>query len=268
MIDSLTTTERPKSARGNIQSLERASLLLDAVAAGGERGASLTDMGEATGLHSSTVFHLVKTLENLGYLARLGEGKAYFVGPRLFSLAAGAPQFQTLSVVGRPVLDVLSAETGEASHLAVRSGGSVLMVAQADAKGMLQISRNMGQIRPIHATAIGKVLLASCEPAKRAKIMTAVAFDKFTHRTIRDAAALAAETDRVLDQGYGEDNAEFDDNIRCVAVTVPAFAARLSVAVGISGPVWRMDDDTVAIHLIKLRRHAADLEMRLSGGDS
>ena len=61
MIDSLTTTERPKSARGNIQSLERASLLLDAVAAGGERGASLTDMGEATGLHSSTVFHLVKT---------------------------------------------------------------------------------------------------------------------------------------------------------------------------------------------------------------
>ena len=268
MIDTITGDGTPKSSRGTIQSLERASLLLGAIAAGGDSGASLTYMAYATGLHSSTVFHLIKTLEKLGYVARLGEGKAYFIGPGLFSLAAGAPQFQTLSLLGRPVLDALSAETEEASHLAVRSGDQVLMLAQADAKGMLQISRNMGQVRPIHATAIGKVLLAACAPKELSDIVKGIAYQRFTPTTICGAGAFSAEIDKVACQKYAEDNSEFDENIRCIAVGIPAFAGRIVVAIGISGAVWRMNDSTVAAHLVTLRRHAAELEALLGNANT
>ncbi|MEM5500429.1 IclR family transcriptional regulator [Ahrensia kielensis] len=259
----ITTSVRTKLAKSNIQSLERASALLDTVAAGGDRGASLTDMSEATGLHSSTVFHLVKTLENLGYLARLGEGKAYFIGPQLFALAANAPQLQTLSLIARPTLDALSADTGEASHLAIRSGAQVMMVAQADAKGMLQISRNMGSTRPIHATAIGKVLLAASLPAERDAIIAQMKFERFTPSTICHVEQFISELARVASQGHAEDNAEFDADIRCIAVALPAFAGRLTIALGISGPVWRMDDAAVVANLDTLRRYATDLTTKL-----
>lgn len=255
--------DRATPAKGTIQSLDRASQILDAVAAKGAAGASLTEMGDATGLHSSTVFHLVKTLEHLGYVARLGEGKAYFIGPRLFSLAACAPQLQTLAGIGRPVLDALSAETGEASHLAVLSGAGVLMVAQAPARGMLQISRNTGQPRPIHATAIGKVLLAASDPPSRKRLIAEATLDRFTPQTITDAGLLETEIETVAQQGFAEDRAEFDTDIRCVAVAVPAFSDRLTVAMGISGPVWRMDDAAVSRHLPALRRHAGQLGLRL-----
>ncbi len=258
--------DRSRSTSGGIQSLERAAALLDIVEASGEHGASLTDMAEATGLHSSTVFHLTKTLEKLGYLARLGEGKQFYIGPRLFSLAAGAPQFRTLSLLGQPVLDALSAETGESSHLAVLSGDRILIVAQAQAKGMLQIAGTMGQARPIHATAIGKVLLADCRPAETERILKSVDFESFTSRTITDPISLQAEIEKVRYQGYAEDLREFDDNIRCLAIIVPGFSKRIKLSIGLSGPHWRLDDNAAEAHLTLLRKHARVLSDRFGSG--
>ncbi|QDZ00378.1 helix-turn-helix domain-containing protein [Nitratireductor mangrovi] len=83
----MTDTEvgnRLKSLKGGIQSLERAASLLDVVETTGEAGTSLADLSEVPGLHVSSVFHLAKTLEDLGFLARLGEGKHFSIGPRLF----------------------------------------------------------------------------------------------------------------------------------------------------------------------------------------
>ncbi|MBW3097233.1 IclR family transcriptional regulator [Pseudohoeflea coraliihabitans] len=252
-------------AKGGIQSLERAAAIIDVVDAGGEHGASLTDMAEATGLHNSTIFHLVKTLDQLGYLARLDEGKQYFVGPRIFSLAAGAPQMRLLALTGQPVLEELSAMTGEAAHLAVRTGSRVIVVARADAPGMIQISYGKGQTRPIHATAIGKMLLSRCSPEDRDAIVKSISYEAYTPYTIRDAAALRTEIERVCELGFAEDRCEFDENVRCLAIIVPGLSSRLNVSIGISGPVWRMTDDAVAAHLPILHKQADVLSRRLGG---
>ena len=67
--------------RGGIQSLERAAALLEA-AADAPAGATLSEMSERVGLHTSTAFHLVRTLESMGFLSRQAD-KRYRIGSRL-----------------------------------------------------------------------------------------------------------------------------------------------------------------------------------------
>ncbi len=245
------------AAKGGIQSLERAAMILSVIARRAETGIGLTEVAAQTGLHTSTAFHLIKSMETLGFVARAGDGKAYCIGPGIFALAAGAPLIQTLIRFGQPVLDALSAETGEASHLAVRSGRDILLVARAEARGMLQMADVIGQPRPPHATAIGKLLLAYCDPAQRD--LQALRFESFTDATIRTAKAFGADLEQVRARGYAEDRGELDENVRCVAVPVRNFSGSVIAALGLSGPVWTMTDAVVAAHLRALDRHASQL---------
>lgn len=250
-------------AKGGIQSLERASAILDAVAGAGPDGIGLSDLAGQVGLHTSTAFHLIGTLETLGLLARHGEGKRYFIGPRLFTLAAGALDEVALLREGQPVLEALSRETGEAAHLAIRSGAQIVLVAQTQATGMLQMSERAGAVRPTHATAIGKLLLSRCDAAELPGLLARLDLTRFTERTITDADALADEIAAIRDTRIAHDRQELDNDVRCIAVAVEDFAGRCLAAIGISGPVWRMQGDALKDKITALRAAAAVLSGRM-----
>ena len=115
----------PRRARlpggsGKIQSLKRAAAILDAVARKPE-GISLAQLSAELGLHSTTAFTLIQTLVGLGFLIQDGDNRRYRIGMRLFTLAAGAMDETALFSLGTPLLERLSAESGHAAHLAVRS---------------------------------------------------------------------------------------------------------------------------------------------------
>src|SRR5687768_6700013 len=82
-------SDAPKERGGGIQSLERGFSILEEVARHRD-GISLADLAKAVGLHTSTAFHLTKTMTQLGYIVQMPESKRYRVGGRIFTLAAGA----------------------------------------------------------------------------------------------------------------------------------------------------------------------------------
>ena len=103
-----------------VQSLERAFSILEAIA-GSSQPMSLADLSRSTGLHTSTAFHLIKTLIVLGYVVQ-DEAKRYRIGPRLFMQAAGAFNEVELVNLAMPHLKRLAKETGETTHLAIDFG--------------------------------------------------------------------------------------------------------------------------------------------------
>lgn len=260
------TAAKPKKAapeRDGIQSIKRASALLDAVAAAGPSGIGLGELSEKVGLHTSTTFHLVKTLESVGFLMRQDEGKRYRIGNRLFVLAAGALDETALLALGMPILERLSRETGEAAHLAVRSNADIVLVGRTAATGMLQMSERAGVVRPAHATAIGKLLLAQCDEADLGWILDAIEFVPFTENTVTSAKTLRKELKAIRETGIAHDRQELDMDVRCVAVPVRDFAGRCVAAMGISGPVWRMGEDEVAAKTETLQAAAKELSASL-----
>ena len=247
---------------GGIQSLERAFAIVEEVARNRD-GINLADLSKAVGLHNSTTFHLVKTMAQLGYISHVRDSKRYRIGARLFTLAAGALEENTFLALATPVLETLTAETGEAAHFAIRSGNAVVVIARTAGAGLLQMADRTGSQRPAHATALGKVLLSALNEAQIRHFLGNEPLRKFTPKTIVERAALLREIAEVRRRGIASDDGEFDAEIRCVAVPVHDFAGRVAGAIGISGALWRLSLQSLQDKAQQVREAAQLLSAQL-----
>ena len=221
-----------------VQSLERAFSILESVA-NSNQPLGLADLSRATGLHTSTTFHLIKTLIVLGYVIQ-DEAKRYRIGPRLFMQAAGAFNEVELVNLAMPHLKRLAEETGETTHLAVRADAGIAVIAKVDARSSVRNSERVGLVRPAYCTAIGKVLLGALPREELDAYLRGGPFEAYTPKTITAPAALREEIRRVAAAGTGSDDAEFNHELRCIAAPVRNFTQQTIAALGISGPVWRV----------------------------
>lgn len=224
--------------QGGVQSIERAFAILEEVARH-RGGIRLGEISRRVGLHNSTTFHLVKTMVLLGYLRQMPD-KLYRIGRPLFTLAAGALDEVEMVALATPVLDDLSTATEESCHFAVRSGREVVVLARTAGAGPFQLTERAGVVRPAHATALGKILLAAMTDAQLARFLEQAPLERFTDKTITGTADLKREIAEVRRSGVAYDDGEFNAEVRCVAVPVHGFTGQVQGAIGVSGPIWRL----------------------------
>src|SRR5918995_170542 len=223
--------------RAGVQSLERGFAILEQVAQSRE-GIGLAELSKKVGLHNSTTFHLVKTMVSLGYIRQSKETKRYRIGRPLFTLAAGSLDEIELVSLATPILEDLSAATGESGHFAVRSGDSVVVIAKTSGTGAFQLTDRVGVVRPAHCTALGKVLLAALSPQQLERFIHGQELRSYTPKTITDPDLLRQDIEEVARTGVAFDDGEFSPEVRCVAVAVHDFTAQVEGRHRISGPVW------------------------------
>ena len=250
----------------NIQSLERAFAIMEEVGRHRE-GINLAELAKGVGLHTSTTFHLVKTMVQLGYVAQMPDSKRYRIGSRLFTLAAGALEENTYLALATPVLEALAARTGEAAHFAIRSGRQIVVIARTAGAGLLQIADRNGSTRPPHATALGKVLYAAMDGAQLELALKELDWKRYTPKTIADADVFTKELADVRKKGFAYDDGEFDSELRCVAVPVHDFSGRVAGALGISGAIWRLSLQALQAKSLQVREAARDLSAQLGYSD-
>ncbi len=228
-----------------IQSLQRGLGILEIVAKNGT-GVTLAEVSREIGLHTSTTFHLIRTLTALGYLVQDDSTKQYHLGSKVFHLAASAWTEVQLFKIAKPFLVAMAQHTGETSHLAILERGEVIVIDKVDGSGPVRLTERVGYPRPAHCTAIGKALLAYLPDAELKAFMEAGDLRPFTPKSITAAPILEQELERVRAQGCAVDDEEFAQGIRCLAAPVQNFTGQVVAAIGISGPVWRVSLDRVA----------------------
>ncbi len=243
--------------RGGVQSIERAFTILEEVASHRD-GIRLGELSRKVGLHTSTTFHLVKTMLMLGYLRQMPDDKTYRIGTPLFRLAASALDELEMATLAKPILEGLSANTGETSHIAVRAGDDIVVLARTVGAGPFQISDRVGAMRPGHCTAIGKILLAALSEEQLEAYLSRRPLAPLTAKTITDAELLRREIAAVRKSGIAYDDGEYSAEARCVAVPVKDFSGEVRVAIGISGAVWRLSLQALE-EKSRFVREAADL---------
>ena len=248
--------------RGGVQSIARAFAIAEEIARNRE-GIGLAELSKRVGLHNSTTFHLVKTMVQLGYVSQLADSRKYRIGRRMFTLAAGALDEIELVSVATPVLEKLTSETGEYSHFAIRSGEQIVVVAKTAGTGIFQMVDRTGAVRPAHATALGKVLLAALSPSQLERYLETCELRKFTAKTIVEQDALLREIEEVRRKGLAFDDGEFDPEARCVAVPVRDFTGRVAGAIGMSGPMWRLSLQALQEKSKYVREAAVELSAEL-----
>lgn len=246
-----------------VQSVDRALSILEHLARVGEVG--VTDLAAELGVHKSTAFRLVITLEQHGLVEQAEDRGKYRLGVGVLRLAGATTARLDVVQEARPVCRRLATDTGETVNVAVLSGGSAFYLDQVVGTAALQTHNWAGQHIPLHATSNGKVLLSGLEPGERAAVLHDL--PAFTDRTVTDREVLLAEVEQVAEQGYAIAVDELEEGLTALAAPVRNAHGDVIATLSVSGPTFRLRDERVDVALAALRAAAEEVSHRLGWGE-
>jgi len=212
---------------------------------GGTPALTAGEVAERTGLNPATAHRFLLTLEQVGALARR-DGHRYQLGMLLADLGDRVEHDSVLTAAVQPHIEDLVERLRESVTLAVLDGDRAVVAGSGEAPRSLRIGFPVGRIMPLHASAVGKVLLAH-EPAERIEaLLAARPPERFTARTLTEPAALRAALASVRAAGWAVDDEEMDEGLRCIAVPIRGAGGRVRGALSVSAPTARLGDDRLA----------------------
>ncbi|KAI3479010.1 hypothetical protein L1887_58972 [Cichorium endivia] len=137
----------------------------------------------------------------------------------------------------------ISRLTKETIHLGALDEDSIVYIHKIDSMYNLRMYSRIGRRNPLYSTAIGKVLLAWRDREEVKQILEGVEYKQSTSRTITSTDALLTVLDRVREQGYGEDNEEQEEGLRCIGVPVFDRFGVVIAGLSISFPTLRFSEE-------------------------
>lgn len=227
---------------GSIQSVHRAISILQVLALGGAAG--VTEIACELGVHKSTVFRLLATLESRGLVEQHTERGRYRLGYGVVQLAAGATKMDDLSLLSRPICRRLAETVHETVNVAVHDGHAVISIDQVLGSPTITTHNWVGRRAPLHATSSGKVFLAHMDP-EQLDALLAEGLESFTPNTIVDPAVLKQELALVRERGYASTMEENEIGLVAVGAPIRTLDGGVIAAVTVSGPTFRIGEDNL-----------------------
>jgi len=251
------------SAQNKIKSLDRALVILERLSEWD--GASLTDLSEDLGQSPATVYRVLFTFEARGLVDFDAAAQTWHIGAGAFHIGSRFMRRTSLLERARPFLRNLMQETEETANLGVMRDGRVLFLSQVETHHTIRAFFPPGTMSPMHASGIGKALLAQMTEKEVIGIIRRHKLAAFTANTLVTAETLAADLEVTRQRGYAFDAEEKNDGMRCIAAAVFDIYGEPVAGVSISGPSARLPDARIAALGESVRSIAAQLTSALGG---
>jgi IclR family transcriptional regulator, acetate operon repressor len=220
------------------QAIDRAAELLVRLIES-DQSWSTVDLADDAHLPKSTASRLLRALERHELVQRDPQNGTLRPGSVLVQYARRGAGNLDLVALARPTLERLAEASHETVNLAVPSGNGVETVAQVDSAYILGTTNWVGRQLVLHASALGKVLLAT------GAAPIADTLDAVTPRTITDRVALERELALVRERGYATSVEELEPGLLAVAAGVRERSGAVIAALAISGPSIRLQEDNL-----------------------
>ena len=235
------------------QAVDRAARLLSEVVHAPDP-VTFTELAEVTGLAKSTTSRLLLALER-NHLVRRDDHGRFLPGEMFVSFAWRGGADTSLVAVAQPFLDRLGKATGETVNLGVAAGNVVEQIAQVDSTYLIGGTNWVGRPVPLHASGLGKVLLAyGAAKPRRGEL------ERCTDKTITSEDALRAELAAVRARGYAVTEEELERGLIAFAAPVFRYDGAVVAALSVSAPTTRMTREAAANAV----RHCVDEAAGLS----
>lgn len=205
-----------------------------------QSGVRLADLSRNVELPKATVYRILSTLESRGYVDRRQDG-GYCMARKFFDLKRDIPIQQRLPRDSQPLMDKLVDSCKETVNLGILDAGEVVVINTVESPQSVRMSSKIGNRRHLHATGLGKVLLAGMTDPEVLRLIRLKGLPRLTANTIVAKNALMNEIHRVREQGFAIDNQENEIDGRCVGAPIHGPDGAIVAALSISGPVFRMD---------------------------
>ncbi|WP_181193179.1 IclR family transcriptional regulator [Prauserella shujinwangii] len=224
-------------------------------------GRSVKHLSDDLGLPMSSTHDLLQALLELGAVRLVGQ-RSYALGPRSIGLALSIVDSVKLRQVARPYLIELCEEVNENTYLAVRSGDEVVYADRYEASQLLSVVIQLGGGRPLHASAVGK-LIAAFDPELQSATLTAPRLEPLTPYTLTNREFLREEYVAIQSRAYSVSDGESVEGIIGLATPIMDANGAVVAAVHISAPRGRLSPDRCPVVLTQMLRTGARISRQL-----
>jgi DNA-binding IclR family transcriptional regulator len=225
-----------------------------------EEGVHVSELARTLKLPKATVFRILFTLQELGYARKDPVSRSY-LSVRGAGWVNHDEARQTLRRVARPYMEKVLSRFEQTVNLAVLDRGQVLYTEILEGLRSIRMAANVNTYAPVHATGVGKSMLAFLRPMEAAELLKKNHLARLTPKTITSIHAQLKAFERIREQGYAIDNEEAEIGARCVAAPIFDSQGRSTAAISVSGPVNYMTGTVVG----QIAHSLTEAARRISG---
>jgi DNA-binding IclR family transcriptional regulator len=271
MIDEPQSNNDDAADRYNVPALERGLRILSEFSRH-TQVVSPPELARRLELPRSTVFRLLTTLENMGFVQRTDGGNDYRLGLAVLRLGFEYLASLPLNELGQPLLRRLSEEIAYPCNIVVRDGRSIVYVTRVSPQTPASPfvgAVNVGTRLPAHGTVLGRMVLADLGLAQLKALYPEHELESFSAETPRTVAALHELLRVDLQRGYAIGEGFFEPNISSIAAPVRDHSGHIVAALGVTINAGRfqdvqLDEARVEAIVASVKRTAAELSRLLN----
>lgn len=252
-----------KTAQNTIKSLDRAMEVFEFLSEA--QGKALSTIASQMQQSPATVYRILVTLEGRGLVEFDPIEQVWHIGPQAFVIGARFLRRTSLVDRARPVMRKLMEQTGETANLGVEKEGSVLFLSQVETHATIRAFFPPGTLSPMHASGIGKALLAEMDDARLRRTLEGRVLEAFTDHTITDFERLREDLSDVRTRGFAIDGEEKNLGMRCIAAPVFDVAGEAVAGISVSGPVSRVSTEDIGRLSLCVVEAAQALSLAIGG---
>jgi IclR family KDG regulon transcriptional repressor len=242
-------------------SLQKGFRVLELLASRGPR--NVGEIAAELVLENSNASRLLKSLAELGYATQVSRRGQYQLSPRVLMLARGYLAGEQLLKEAQPILRELALVARASAHLGMLVDNQAIVVAKEPSPERLQVSTQIGGQIPLHASALGKILLASRSGEELDDLLNRP-LTSFTPKTITSKEGLRQAIEQVRREGYVFEAGEEHSGIGCIGVPVYDASGRCIAALSVAGPLQGTPFKLDRAHVALVRQKAKELSQRAS----
>lgn len=205
--------------RDEVMSVVKAFKLLSII--GEEKHIGLTALTKKSGLKKATVFRLLETIKNIGFLDQDLATQEYYLTLQVVTLANQVLENIDLRKLSRPLIEEYATNYGKTITVSILNRNKIVSIDRAYGTEHYRVRDSSGDQLPAHCAASGKAVMAYLPPDKRRLLVGNEPFKAFTPNTIKDYKSLEKDLDAVRQRGFAIDNNERFEEI--VGVSTPIF---------------------------------------------
>lgn len=220
-------------------------------------GLKAADIARELDIPVTTTLRIMTTLHLEGLARKLG-GR-YELGPVLIQLGNSALAGTEIREQALPLLQILTADTDETSHLAIPCDGRALIVAVQDSPHPLRAASRPGFLAELHCSSTGKIFLTYLYRAKLPGLFVNERPTRRTSYTLTNLSDMKREVALTAKRGFSLDNEEFNLGVRCLAAPVFSSDGTVVAAIGITAATLRFTKERIPEMAGKVRAVAAQL---------
>ena len=221
--------------------------VLEALSQQPKPGVPLEEVTRISKLPKTTVFRLLYSMNELGFVEQDEDTGLYSLSGRFFELGTNALPYQRLTVLARPLMQTLLLSFGESVNLAVPKSGGAIYIAVTESPKPHRVAATVGGFSFIHSTSVGKSIAAHMSFEQREECLNRLGMPPMTSTTIVSRQGLEEELARVRAEGVALDVEENAPGIICVGGPIFASGREPIAALSVSGPAVRMYQNLPAI---------------------